>query len=71
MTPEWIVWLAVTVTALIVMDVYEVATRHPERTLTYNLRRILGIAPKKPWRGWTLAGLIGLVGLLFTHLYYH
>lgn len=46
----WVAWLLTTGATFAVLEGYAIKNKKTEATLTYTLRKTLGLQPAKPWR---------------------
>lgn len=46
----WLAWLLTTGATFVILETYAIKNRKTKGTLTYTLRKSLGLHPVKPWR---------------------
>lgn len=56
---RWIAWLLTTASSFAILETYAIRNKKHHATLTYTLRKQLGIYPVRPWK---LAGTGVVVG---------
>lgn len=59
----WVVWIAVTATSF---GVLEWVTFRKHQTLSENIRRWLGIEPRKRWRRFGIVAFAGAITVFFA-----
>lgn len=71
LTPEekrWLLWLLTVGASFAVMEAHAIRNRKTEATLTWTLRKNLGIHPVRPWRIIGSGAVIGFSTWFSVHI---
>lgn len=71
LTPEerrWLLWLLTVGASFTILEAHAILNKRTEATLTYTLRKHLGIYPVRPWKILGSGVVIGFSGWLAVHL---
>lgn len=64
----WLAWLLTTGATFVALESYAIKNRRTKGTLTYTLRRTLGLYPAKPWRFLGGALVVGTSAWFAVHI---
>lgn len=65
---RWAAWTVGTLATFGYLERAAFASHDPASTLTWTLRRWLGIEPARPWRPIGVGGLVGFLGWCAVHI---
>lgn len=71
LTPEekvWIAWLLTAGVSFAILEGYAIRNRNTKGTLTYTLRKQLGIEPARPWKLFGTAVVCSASGWFAAHI---